>query len=291
MRRLHLPVAAVALCLSLALPHTASAQAVTCKDGTTASQSGRGACSHHGGVAAVAITVSCRDGTTAHPGRGACSHHGGVGAATATKTRSSSRIHATESTEQPSSASASSDETVSCRDGTTSTGGQGACSHHGGVGAATEQSSAGNDSRSNDDGESVTCKDGTTSTGGRGACSHHGGVGAATEQSSAGNDSRSNDSRSNDDGESVTCKDGTTSTGGRGACSHHGGVEVAAEASAPTETQSAQEDAPRVRAPANAPAQASARCNDGTYSETKHRSGACSYHGGVQQWYKDLPVR
>jgi hypothetical protein len=127
-------------------------------------------------------------------------------------------------------------------------------------------------------------------------------VGAATERSSTGNDSRSNDSRSNDngnesaaasanDGESVTCKDGTTSTGGRGACSHHGGVDVAAEASAPTETQSAQEEAPRVRAPANAPAQASARCNDGTYSETKHRSGACSHHGGVQQWYKDLPVR
>ena len=66
MRRMHLPVAAVALCLSLALPHTASAQAVTCKDGTTASQSGRGACSHHGGVASVAITVSWSDGVSVH---------------------------------------------------------------------------------------------------------------------------------------------------------------------------------------------------------------------------------
>ena len=259
MRRMHLPVAAVALCLSLTLPPTASAQAVTCKDGTTASQRGRGACSHHGGVDAVAITVSCRDGTTAKPGRGACSHHGGVGAASATRTRSSSRIRATESTAEPSSASASSDETVSCRDGTSSAGGRGACSHHGGVAVSTEQSSAGNDSKGND---------------------------------SKGNDSKaeSSDAAAND-GESVTCKDGTSSTGGRGACSHHGGVDVAAEPSVATETRSAEETAPLSARPANAPAEASARCNDGTYSETKHRSGACSHHGGVRDWYKELPVR
>jgi hypothetical protein len=85
-----------------------------CKDGTTATHTGKGACSHHGGVnktgststgassgsaasgaapaapaspAAPAATDSsaaggsllCKDGTTAtHTGKGACSHHGGV---------------------------------------------------------------------------------------------------------------------------------------------------------------------------------------------------------------------
>lgn len=32
------------------------------------------------------------------------------------------------------------------------------------------------------------------------------------------------------------------------------------------------------------PAGASAICRDGTYSFSMHRSGTCSYHGGVRQW-------
>jgi hypothetical protein len=92
----------------------ASAPLPVCKDGTTATHTGKGACSHHGGVnktgatstgassgsaatgaapaapaspAAPAATDSsaaggsplCKDGTTAtHTGKGACSHHGGV---------------------------------------------------------------------------------------------------------------------------------------------------------------------------------------------------------------------
>jgi hypothetical protein len=32
------------------------------------------------------------------------------------------------------------------------------------------------------------------------------------------------------------------------------------------------------------PAGATARCRDGTYSFSEHRSGTCSYHGGVAQW-------
>jgi hypothetical protein len=34
-----------------------------------------------------------------------------------------------------------------------------------------------------------------------------------------------------------------------------------------------------------APAGATARCNDGTYSYSTHRSGTCSHHGGVAVWY------
>jgi hypothetical protein len=32
------------------------------------------------------------------------------------------------------------------------------------------------------------------------------------------------------------------------------------------------------------PAGATARCADGTYSFSEHRSGTCSYHGGVAEW-------
>jgi hypothetical protein len=33
-----------------------------------------------------------------------------------------------------------------------------------------------------------------------------------------------------------------------------------------------------------APAGATAQCADGTYSFSQHRSGTCSYHGGVSSW-------
>ena len=33
-----------------------------------------------------------------------------------------------------------------------------------------------------------------------------------------------------------------------------------------------------------APAGATARCVDGTYSFSQHRSGTCSHHGGVAEW-------
>ncbi|KAA2266180.1 DUF3761 domain-containing protein [Solihabitans fulvus] len=32
------------------------------------------------------------------------------------------------------------------------------------------------------------------------------------------------------------------------------------------------------------PAGATARCRDGEYSFSQHRSGTCSGHGGVAQW-------
>ena len=33
-----------------------------------------------------------------------------------------------------------------------------------------------------------------------------------------------------------------------------------------------------------APAGATAKCRDGTYSFSQHRSGTCSHHGGVLSW-------
>lgn len=37
--------------------------------------------------------------------------------------------------------------------------------------------------------------------------------------------------------------------------------------------------------PGSSPSGASARCNDGTYSYSESRSGTCSRHGGVAEWY------
>ncbi|MGX1758146.1 DUF3761 domain-containing protein [Streptomyces lydicus] len=39
-----------------------------------------------------------------------------------------------------------------------------------------------------------------------------------------------------------------------------------------------------------APAGASAQCNDGTYSYSAHRRGTCSHHHGVAVWLRSLPV-
>jgi len=72
-------------------------------------------------------------------------------------------------------------KTVTCKDGTTSTAGQGACSHHGGVKAATHSTStqSAHSSKATDPkGATAKCKDGTYSHSKNksGACSKHGGV-------------------------------------------------------------------------------------------------------------------
>jgi len=46
-------------------------------------------------------------------------------------------------------------------------------------------------------------------------------------------------------------------------------------------------DGQRIRRPVTsdtAPAGASAKCRDGSYSFSTHRRGTCSHHGGVSQW-------
>jgi hypothetical protein len=96
---------ALALALAVGVPSLVTAQEmVNCKDGTT-SKAGRGACSHHGGVArnvaapgpapanpppstsapskapvAGQPTARCKDGTMSYSKHhtGSCSHHGGV---------------------------------------------------------------------------------------------------------------------------------------------------------------------------------------------------------------------
>ena len=38
------------------------------------------------------------------------------------------------------------------------------------------------------------------------------------------------------------------------------------------------------QSPNGPPPGASAQCNDGTYSFSRHHSGTCSHHGGVRRW-------
>src|SRR6202011_2756410 len=107
-----------------------------------------------------------------------------------------------------------------------------------------------------------------------------------------------------DSGAPSTCKDGTTSMAtGRGACSGHGGVQKASKstpapepaAAAPAATapttgtpgaakSSASKSAPTATATNTDPTGATAKCKDGTYSKSRHRSGTCSSHGGVAEW-------
>jgi len=142
--------------------------------------------------------VKCKDGTTSKAGRGACSHHGGVAATVpdqSDKAAAPNKRAASDSTQQ---------SEVPCNDGTTSKAGRGACSHHGGVAGTAAQSDAKNAeaSRTDDSRQAPTsqaapqgrapaasrqtpagqptarCKDGTMSYSQHrsGTCSRHGGV-------------------------------------------------------------------------------------------------------------------
>jgi hypothetical protein len=100
----------------------------------------------------AAAPVLCKDGTTAtKTGRGACSHHGGVdksGGAAASSSAATNPTSAAPATPAPSTPAATpaagSSGSVLCKDGTSSTTtGKGACSHHGGVNKSSTASSAG----------------------------------------------------------------------------------------------------------------------------------------------------
>jgi Protein of unknown function (DUF3761). len=161
-------------------PSATSAQAAapTCKDGTTSTTTGRGACSGHGGVdkaatkatktatraakkaaktataaaapaapaaapaapAKVAVALTCVDGTRSPGGRGACSGHGGVNKA-ASKANATTVRTEVKASKAAANTTAGAEVTLTCTDGSIShTTGRGACSGHGGVKAASATS-------------------------------------------------------------------------------------------------------------------------------------------------------
>jgi len=98
-------------------------------------------------------------------------------------------------------------------------------------------------------------------------------------------------------GATAKCKDDTytTTTSHRGACKGHGGVaEWLSQAATDTSTKGAKKakTAAKTAAPVEtaavpagpAPADATAKCKDGSYSTSTSHRGACKGHGGVSDW-------
>jgi hypothetical protein len=131
------------------------------------------------------------------------------------------------------------------------------------------------------------CKDGSYSVAKteRGACSSHGGVGTwygdpkgegktATKEAGAA---------AKDAGKAV--KDETKAVG---KATEAGAKTVAKDTkNAAKDTKETVKSTSNIQTPpTDAPANATAQCNDGTYSFAKQHWGACSSHTGVKAWFK-----
>jgi hypothetical protein len=154
----------------------------------------------------------------------------------------------------------------------------------------------------------TTCQDGTTTTStGKGTCSGHGGIQKAAKPAAAAPAAApaaaapaapAKAPAAPAKGAPTTCADGTTSTStGKGTCSGHGGVQKASTAkpvaaattpppaAAPAATAAKSSTVAKTATAGNTdPTGATAKCKDGTYSKSTHRSGTCSSHGGVDTW-------
>jgi hypothetical protein len=146
------------------------------------------------------------------------------------------------------------------------------------------------------------CKDGTytVAKSKSGACSGHGGV--TTWFADAKNDTKAAAKATKDESKTAAkatkdetkteakaakkeTKDAAKSAGA--AAKDTGKASGTAAKGVTKSTAAATKDATKTIAkPGDAPADATARCKDGTYSHAKQHSGACSRHGGVAEWYK-----
>ena len=177
---------------------------------------------------------------------------------------------------------------VTCKDGTTSKAGKGACSGHGGVDKSASKSAAEPAEKSASSSKSkstsasassaaapaaaaaeVICKDGTTSHGGKGACSGHGGVDKSASASKSG----------------ATSSPASAATGGSAAPPATAPPEPApTHAAGPPPAPAATTPATKTPAAAGQKGPPTAKCKDGSLSYAQHHTGACSNHGGVAEW-------
>ena len=148
------------------------------------------------------------------------------------------------------------------------------------------------------------CKDGTYSTAKTksGACSNHGGVGtwyadekgAKTDTKAGAADTKAAAKAAKADTKADT-KVATADTKAAAADTKAAAKTATADTkAAATDTKMAAKTASKetksaiatIDRPSDAPADATAQCNDGTYSKSKTHSGACSSHKGVKAWFK-----
>ena len=144
------------------------------------------------------------------------------------------------------------------------------------------------------------CKDGsyTSAESKSGACSGHDGVkkwyGVPAEAAAAPATKAATSTAATASvvGATGTCKDGTATSAASksGACTGHGGVKdwYSATPAAPVAPAATAARATRPAAPTAATAAvvgATGTCKDGTATSAASKSGACSGHGGVKEWY------